>query len=432
MAITYVSNALGATNSTTSFSITLPATEANDIIVLEFTHRGTGNGTIGGTYDGPAFTQKHDQLYATSTFSGKTLYSRATGNHSGQTVTGSGLTNSCAAIVTIYRGAVTTGDPLADATIVGEQNALGDETQAEITTATAEAWVVLVVANSPDVAVSTQACTSPVLAERAERLSTGGIDTSISHASGEKATAGATGAFTWAQSNRVGGSWAYAIVPAPPPSGIAFDTSTDVGANSGVGVNATISASTTFLVVHGIGNTSNGLTAATATAGGTPMVQIGTIVAGNNKYFAFGLMNPPTGTISIVITLTGDTTHLSRATSYTGSKTTGQPAQSNEGTTGSGGITTTALTLATNSWLIGGFRNDGAAISGGSSTKRTPDANNVFTGDSGGPVSGSQTLNFTNGNSGGWGYHSFELEVAAPSFQASPMMHQMMMAGGLM
>ena len=193
---------------------------------------------------------------------------------------------------------------------------------------------------------------------------------------------------------------------------IAFDTSTDVSASSGVGVNATISASTTFLVVHGMGSTSNNLTAATATAGGTNMVQIGTIVAGNNKYFAFGLMNPPTGTISIVITLTGDTTHLARATSYTGSKTTGQPAQSNQGSAASGGITTTALTLATNSWLIGGFRNDGAAVSGGSSTKRTPDTNNIFTGDSGGPVSGSQTLNFTNGNSGGWGYHTFELEVA--------------------
>jgi hypothetical protein len=80
--VSYVNNALGGTATTTSFSITLPATAANDIIVLEYTHRGTGDATLGGTYSGPAFTEKHDQQYAASTFSAKTLWSRATGNHS--------------------------------------------------------------------------------------------------------------------------------------------------------------------------------------------------------------------------------------------------------------------------------------------------------------------------------------------------------------
>jgi len=213
MAISFINFALGATNSTTSFSITIPATQANDILILEFTHRGTGNGTIGGT-SGLTWTLKHSQLYASSTFSGKTYWARATGNHSGQTVTGSGLINSCAAILTVYRGAVTSGDPLADATIVGEQNASADETQAQITTATNGAWPILVVVNSPDLAIATQACTSPgTLTERAERLSTGGTDTSIAHASAEKTTAGGTGSFTWTQSDAASGSWAYAIVP---------------------------------------------------------------------------------------------------------------------------------------------------------------------------------------------------------------------------
>ena len=219
MAISFIANALGGTGTTTSFSITLPATQAGDILILEFSHRGTGNGTIGGTYTGPAFTLKHSQLFASSAFSGKTYYSRATGNHTGQTVTGSSLTNSCAAILTIYRGALASGDPLADATVVGEQNASGNETQAQITTATAAAWPVLVVVNSPDLAIATQACTSPgALTERAERLSTGGTDSSIAHASNEKATAGGTGAFTWTQSNAASGSWAYAIKPAPAPT----------------------------------------------------------------------------------------------------------------------------------------------------------------------------------------------------------------------
>jgi hypothetical protein len=226
MAISFIANALGGTTTTTSFSITLPATEAGDLIILEYTHRGTADGTIGGTYTGPAFVEKHDQLYASSAFSGKTLYSRATGNHSGQTVTCSGLTNSCAAIITIYRGVEANGDPLAAAAVVGEQNASGNETQAEITTLIDGAWVVLVVANSPDVGVSSQSCTSPgTLTERAERLSTGGTDTSISHASAALATAGATGAFTWTQTDGASGSWAYAIRPAmdrsslPRPTG---------------------------------------------------------------------------------------------------------------------------------------------------------------------------------------------------------------------
>src|SRR3990167_1542937 len=177
MAISFISNALGGTTTTTSFSITLPTTAAGDIIILEFCHRGTGNCTIGGTYSGPAFTLKHSQLFASSAFSGKTYYSRATGNHTGQTVPGSTLPNSCARIVTVYRGCVSTGDPLADATIVGEQNASGNETQAQITTATAGAEVCLVGVNSPDLGVSSGACTSPgTLLERAERLSTGGTD----------------------------------------------------------------------------------------------------------------------------------------------------------------------------------------------------------------------------------------------------------------
>jgi hypothetical protein len=232
VAISFVSAALGGTTTTTSFSITLPATAAGDIIILEFCHRGTGNGTIGGTYSGPAFALKHSQLFATSAFSGKTYWSRATGNHSGQTVTGSGLTNACAAIVTVYRGALASGDPLADATIVGEQNASGNETQAQISNATAGAWVVLVVVNSPDLAVATQACTTPgTLTERAERLSTGGTDASIAHASAAKAGTGGTGALTWTQTNAASGSWAYAITPEPEaPAEIVGTLSVTLGA----------------------------------------------------------------------------------------------------------------------------------------------------------------------------------------------------------
>ena len=215
MAISFVNSALGSTTSTTNFAIVIPATAADDILILEFTNRSlsSGVGEFSGTYGG-TWTLKHSQQYASSAFSGCTWWSRCTGNHNGQFVTVSNLTDSCAAILTVYRGALASGDPLADATIVGEQNASGNETQAEITTATNGAWVVLCVANAPDVAVTSQSCTSPgALTSRAEVLSTGGNDTSIAHASAAKASAGATGAFTWSQTDGASGSWAYAIKP---------------------------------------------------------------------------------------------------------------------------------------------------------------------------------------------------------------------------
>lgn len=213
MAVVPVDSAVSGNNTTTSFSITFPATQAGDVAVLEFTHRGTADGTIAGTF-AETWTKKHERLYASSAFGGQTYTATCTGNHSGETVSVSGLTNSCAGILTIYRGA-DTADPLGAATIVGEENASGNETQAQITTTENGAFVVLVVANSPDVAVTSPACTSPgALTIRAEKLNAGGTDTSIVHASAEKATAGATGAFTWAQTNGASGSWAYAIKPA--------------------------------------------------------------------------------------------------------------------------------------------------------------------------------------------------------------------------
>lgn len=212
MAVTFVNAANGGTSSSTTFSITIPATATNDILIVDFAHRGTGNGTMGGT-SGLTWTLKHSQTFGSS-FSGKTYWARATGNHATQTVTCSGLTNSCAAVLTIYRGGMQAGDPLADATVVGEANISGNETQAAISNATLGSWIVLVVANSPDLAVATQQCTAPgTLTERQEVLSTAGTDCSISHASAEKSTAGTTGNFTWTQTDAASGSWAYAIKP---------------------------------------------------------------------------------------------------------------------------------------------------------------------------------------------------------------------------
>lgn len=238
MAIQYLRNALGPTTSTTSVSVTLPATAAGDLLIFEYVHRGTGTGTIGGTSvstGGLTWNNKHDQLFGASAFSGHTYWTIATGDHSGQTVTASSLTNSSAGIVTVYSGAHQTA-PLDDATVVGEQNASADEGQAAITTATNGAWVVLVVVNSPDLAVSSQAAANLTITERAERLSTGGTDASIAHASGVLATAGSSGAFTWAQTNAASGSWAYAITPAPMVGSGSGTISAATGSGTGTSV----------------------------------------------------------------------------------------------------------------------------------------------------------------------------------------------------
>jgi hypothetical protein len=222
VAIKFITGLGRTTGDTTSFSVTLPYTEPDDIIIVEYTHGATGTGTFGGTYSGPAFTNKVSQTH-TTTWSSHCWYSRATGNHSGQTVSVTGLTDSAAGGFTLYRGAIKTGDPLADATVVQEDNAAGNETQAQITTATNGAMVVITVGLENNFAITTFACTSPTLTKRVETQSTGGSDSTIASASGLKAVAGATGAFTWAHTDTTGASFAYAIIPEPY-----MDTATDL------------------------------------------------------------------------------------------------------------------------------------------------------------------------------------------------------------
>lgn len=214
MAITFVTFALSATTDSTTLNITLPTVQAGDVMLLEYTHRGTGTGTLGGV-GGSDWNNKFTQLYSADAFSVHLYWKRCDGSESGDALTVSGLTDSCAGCVTLYRGVVASGDPIEAG--AGESNASANETHAAITTLTNLAWVVLTVANSPDLNVSAQSTTSPgALAERAERLNTTGTDTSISHASAEKATAGTTGNLTWSQTNAASGSLAYAITPEMP------------------------------------------------------------------------------------------------------------------------------------------------------------------------------------------------------------------------
>lgn len=204
------------TTFTTSFIIQLPSTSALDVMTLEYCHRSTNTGGIFGTGgSGTSWTLKHSRTFgAASTFSGHLYWRRATGNHSSESVSVSSLVNSCAAMVNVYRGCVSTGDPLAAATVVGEWNTSGNENQAGISTNIAGAMVALVVLNSPDLAVATQSSIMiGPLTERADVLATAGTDTSIAHASAIWSGTGDTSTFSWTQTNASSGSFAYAMTP---------------------------------------------------------------------------------------------------------------------------------------------------------------------------------------------------------------------------
>lgn len=213
MAITFIAPAaLSGTTDSTTLNITLPTVVAGDMMLLEYVHRGATAGTIGGA-GGTGWTNKLSRDFATATFSAHLYWKRSDGSESGAALTVTGLTNSCAGCVTVYRGVKSTGDPFEAAT--AEDNASADESHAAITTVTPGAWVGLGVGNSPDVAVTSPSTTSPgALTQRAERLNTTGTDTSYCSNSAEKATTGSTGALTWAISpNGPSASFAWALTP---------------------------------------------------------------------------------------------------------------------------------------------------------------------------------------------------------------------------
>ena len=156
MAIAFVSSVLSQTATTIAFTLTLPSTVANDILIMEYCHRSTQNGAIIGNIS-TGWTSFVNRLFSgASTFSGKAYWHRTSSNYFGLTTAVTSLINSSAGICTVYRGVAATGNPLGSATVSSEYNTLGNETQGQISTSTANCIICLTVANSPDLAVSGQ------------------------------------------------------------------------------------------------------------------------------------------------------------------------------------------------------------------------------------------------------------------------------------
>lgn len=205
---------------TTSWSVTLPTTAANDIIIVVYVNRGAlTEATYGGTYSGGSFTTK---FLAASGGPGMAVrWSRATGNHTGQTVTGSGMTDSTCCAISGYTGCITTGDPFDTNTNSATDSSDPDvNTLAAFNTTVADTLVFLTSAGTDDVAAMsspTKDGGSTAMNVDNTRVSSGGNDSSVGICSIAQATAGSTGQFNFTQNLGVGDSkWIYAFALIPP------------------------------------------------------------------------------------------------------------------------------------------------------------------------------------------------------------------------
>ena len=191
MAITLVTTASGSGNTTTSVDIVCPTVEDGDIIVATVVNGGAAAYGTGPT----GFTRHTSGSEVGTALSGAIWWKRADGTEDGTTLTWSGMTDSCAACLDVYRGALAAGDPFE--VITAELNAASSDVHTAITTLTDGAWVGFSMAVNDNVSPTSVVCTDPTLVARGSHVSAGGLDSAAKSYSAEKATAGTTGDFTW-------------------------------------------------------------------------------------------------------------------------------------------------------------------------------------------------------------------------------------------
>jgi hypothetical protein len=202
-------------NLTTGFTLVINSgVQANDICVIGITNRdGTGNPTCTDNEGAGSWTRITTQS-ATTNGSISIWWKRASANTASKTITVGSCVGSASGVVMPFRGASLASSPFG--TPVGEANASGNETQAEITTARAGSMVIhLVGCTSNDtLAPGNRTATTPsTITEDSEGVSSGGSDCSLSFASDIRSAAGATGAISWSQTDGTGASLAIELLP---------------------------------------------------------------------------------------------------------------------------------------------------------------------------------------------------------------------------
>jgi hypothetical protein len=229
-------------NPTTSATVTLPTTAANDILILSAVNGGaTAALTTSGTYNGGAWTATGLAAAMTASWGGS-WWSRCTGNHSGQTVIVGTATDSCSAGVLRITGAITSGSPLDTNTSATTLTANGLALSA-FTTTVAETLVIYAGAWDDNIAPS-----SVTMGGNAMTLdafsSTGGADSGGMISSLAQATAASTGAFAGTHASALSKRlMAFAIKPvvvAAPAVSRFRGRNDNVSLNSGTWTHASI------------------------------------------------------------------------------------------------------------------------------------------------------------------------------------------------
>jgi hypothetical protein len=191
---TVPTGANGSAAGSTSSTITLPTTQADDILIWVWVNGGaTGTPTFTtGTYNGGAFTSIDSGTWTTG--AGGVRWSRCTGDHSGQTLIVSGATNSCASKLAVVRGCLTGATPV-DTNISGASNAPATNTLAAFNTTVAETLVCLTAAIDDNQAVSSPTKNGVAMNALADAPSSGGTDSLAHFSSLDQTATGTTGSF---------------------------------------------------------------------------------------------------------------------------------------------------------------------------------------------------------------------------------------------
>lgn len=206
-------------NASTSCTVTIPTTAANDIVIHGVTCRDT---TTGITFAGD-FTPTRNNVITVSSSNPITQVSwyRCTGNHSGQTIQTSNVNaGSICASVMVVRGCLTSASPVDTNTNTRRDNASPDvNTLSTFDTTVNDALVVLCVGAQDNIAWSAQTKNSVSMTEQTEATSSGGNDSMQGFATLGQASSGATGGFDFTQDlGTTDAKWIIGFALKPVPS----------------------------------------------------------------------------------------------------------------------------------------------------------------------------------------------------------------------
>jgi hypothetical protein len=197
MAVAWVSTTAHAGNPTTSATVTLPTTAADDILIVTV-NNGGANAAL--TLTTGTFTLDTSLALIGSgggwaTGWGGTYWVRCSGDHSGQTIIATGATDSCSMLVQRFSGCATSGNPydtnISEATVAAGANCA----LAAFNTTLPNTLVVYAISVDDNQNTSAMTKGGSAMGNLGIGSSTGGADSHVAMASLAQAATGTTGAF---------------------------------------------------------------------------------------------------------------------------------------------------------------------------------------------------------------------------------------------